>query len=196
MRLPVLTLLLVMLSSIHAFAQDDLPPVEIGAGYGGLLSRDKGGDITVGSTRPAFNIQVTLPFTPRFAFEAVATISTRTSASALHVTEGLYILQVKQRLRGLSGERFHAFLTYGGCGYFASLHQDAVTAARPNGSTYETVGYSFSHTDPPFFAVVGGGFQREVGERAAFRADAQTVMLLWWPAGVRLSAGISILFRE
>ena len=56
--------------------------------------------------------------------------------------------------------------------------------------------FSYNQSDPPFFAVIGGGFQRELGRRAAFRADAQMVTLLWLPVGMRLSAGISIPFEQ
>jgi hypothetical protein len=167
----------------------------VGAGYGALFVKEKGGDYTVGSSQPSIHVRVTLPFTLRFAFEAFVTISNSTSDPGFHRTDGLYILEVKQRLVGATGGRFHAFLTYGGAGYYARLHQDAFTGTRPNGAPYEISEYSFSHTDPPFFAVVGGGLQREVGHSAAFRADVQMLTLLWLPVGVRLSAGMSIPLR-
>jgi hypothetical protein len=156
----------------------------------------KGGDMTVGSTQPAIHLRVTVPFTPRFSFEALTTISSSTSEPASDRTDGLYIFQVKQRLVSASGERFHAFLTYGSAGYYARFHQNATTITRPGGTRYDIVEYRYSQTDPPFFAVVGGGFQRELGRRAAFRADAQMVTLLWFPVAVRLSAGISIPIGE
>ena len=191
---------LLILLSAAVSAQDARPPAEIGAGYGGLLVTEiasRGGDYTVGSSsRPAIDFRVTVPYTPRFSFEALATISSRTSATAFHLTNGLYILQVKQRLRSATGERFHAFLTYGATGYYAHLRQEAATLTGANGKPYGVDAYEIGHTDPPFFAIAGGGFQREVGHWAAVRADAQLVTLLWVPVGVRLSAGISIPFEE
>lgn len=181
------------LISAAAFAQET-PPVEIGAGYGGLLIVNRGGDYTVGTTRPAFHFGVTLPFKPRFSFEALMTISTTTASSALDVTDGVYILQVKQRL--FTRERFHAFVTYGAAGYYARFHQNALTITYPNGLTSYIPEARFEQNDPPFFAVIGSGFQREIGGHIAFRVDAQLVTLLWAPAGVRLSAGIAIPFAD
>jgi hypothetical protein len=187
---------LLALTSVAASAQEtqETPPVEIGAGYGGLLIINKGGDYTVGPTRSAFHFGVTLPFKPRFSFEALMTVSIRTAPSALDVTDGVYILQVKQRL--LAGKRFHTFVTYGGAGYYARFHQNALTVTYPNGRTSDIPEARFNQNDPPFFAVIGGGFQHQIGGHAAFRADAQLVTLLWLPASVRLSAGISIPFAE
>jgi hypothetical protein len=179
--------------STGAFAQET-PPVEIGAGYGGFLIVNKGGDYTVGGTRPAFHFGLTLPFKPRFAFEALMTVSTSTVPTKLDVTEGVYILQVKQRF--LSRERFHAFVTYGGAGYYARFHQNAYSVTYPTGFTFDTPEARFAQTDPPFFAVIGGGFQREIGGHTALRVDAQLLTLLWATAGVRLSAGIAIPFAD
>jgi hypothetical protein len=175
-----------------ASAQEAVPPPDVGVGYGALLVREKGGDYTIGSSQPSINLRVTLPFTPRFAFEAFATISNSTSDSGLHRTDGLYVLEVKQRLVGAAGGRFHAFLTYGGAGYYARLRQEAFTGTRPDGSSFSIVEYSYNHTDPPFFAVFGGGLQQEIGHRVALRTDVQMVTLLWVPFGVRLSAGVSL----
>jgi Outer membrane protein beta-barrel domain len=196
MRSIVIVAALLTLSSPAAASQDSLPPVEVGIGYGGLLVNNEGGDYTVGSTRPAFHLGLTLPYTPRFSFEALLTVSTRTSPTALHLTDGLYILEVKQRIRSLSGDRFHAFLTYGATGYYEHLHQSRTTVTHPNGTTSTIADYSFSDTAAPFFAAIGGGFQRAIGAHSAVRVDAQLVTVLWVPVGVRLSAGISIPFAE
>jgi len=187
---------LIVLASAAASAQDALPPPELGVGYGGLLVMEKGGDYTVGSTQPAIHLRLTFPFTPRFSFEGIATISNSTFEPAYHRTNGLYILQVKQQLGGTSGKRFHAFLTYGAAGYYLRLHQDAVTVARSGGATYDIGESTITQTDPPFFAAVGGGFQRELGRKVALCADAQMLTLLWMPVAVRLSAGISVPFGE
>ena len=191
-----LTAALLILLSAAVSAQHALPPPEVGAGYGGLLVGNEGGDYTVGSTRPAMHLRVTLPFTPQFSFEGLTTISSSTSESAFHRTNGLYILQVKQRLRSTTGEGFHGFLTYGAAGYYARLHQQAITVTRSNGTQTVVSEYAFHHTDPPFFAAIGGGFQHDLGRRAAFRADAQVLTLLWVPMGVQLSAGISVPLGE
>lgn len=183
---------LLVLLSAAASAQDALPLPELGAGYGGLIVKEKGGDMTVGSSQPAIHLRVTVPFTPRFSFEALTTISSGTSEPGFDRVNGLYILQVKQRLGGAVAQRSHAFLTYGAAGYFARFHQNPVTITRPGGTQYEIVEYRYNQTDPPFFAVVGGGFQRDLGRRVAFRADAQLVTLLWVPVAVRLSAGVSV----
>ncbi len=189
-----ITLLLLVCAA--ASAQDTVPPPEVGAGYGGLLVNRKGGDYTVGASRPAVDVRMTLPFTPRFAFEGLATISSSTSTSRLHITNAVYLLQVKQRLRSMTGERFHAFLTYGAAGYYAHLHQEAVTSIRPDGTPSSIGEFTFAHTDPPFFAVLDGGLQRELGRRAAFRADVQVITLAWAPFGVRASTGLSARLGE
>jgi len=189
-------LVLLSLFPVDASAQDGRPPAEIGGGYGGFLVMNRGGDYTVGSTRPAVDVRLTVPFTPRFSFEALTTISSRTSATALHVTNGIYMFQVKQRLQSASGERFHAFLSYGGAGYYAHLHQDPVTTTLPSGMTSSSTEYSYNQTDAPFFAVFGGGVQRELTHRAAVRVEAQLLTLAWSPFAVRLSAGVSIPFES
>lgn len=183
---------LLMLVTAAASAQDIVPAPEVGVGYGGLLVKEKGGDYTVGPSRPAIHLRLTLPFTPRFSFEGLTTISSRTSAPAFHVIDGLYLLQVKQRLRSATDERFHAFLTYGAAGYYARFHQKAITVTHANGIKEEIGEAAFHQTDAPFFALVGGGFQRELGRRAALRIDAQMVTLLWFPSAARFSAGISL----
>src|SRR5712691_6092248 len=87
---------LLILLSAAAAAQDARPPAEVGAGYGGLLVNEKGGDYTVGSSQPQIHLRVTIPYTPRFSFEGLMTIGNSTTANAFHSTHGLYILQVKQ----------------------------------------------------------------------------------------------------
>jgi hypothetical protein len=184
--------LLILLSAAAVSAQDRLPLPEVGGGYGGLIVKEKGGDMTVGSSQPGVHLRLTFPFTPRFSFEALTTISSSTTEPGFDRTNGLYIFQVKQRLGGSADHRNHAFLTYGAAGYYGRFHQNAVTILRPVGRPEEIVEYTYNQTDPPFFAVVGGGVQRELGRRVAFRADAQLVTLAWLPVAVRLSAGISL----
>ena len=184
------------LFSAAASAQEAVAPVELHVGYGELLVTGEGGDYTVGPTRPAFHLGATFPVSPRFSIEALTTISSRTSLTALHVTDGIYIVEVKQRVQSLSGDRFHTFLTYGAAGYFASLHQSETTITRPNGTSSTINSYAISHTDPPLFAAIGGGFQRAIGSRSAVRVDAQVMTLAWAPFAVRLSAGMAIPFAE
>lgn len=191
-----LAVTLLILVAASASAQDATPPPELGVGYGGLLVLEKGGDYTVGSSQPAIHLRLTFPFTPRFSFEGLATISNSTFEPAYHRTNGLYILQVKQQLGSARDRRFHAFLTYGAAGYYLRLHQDATTVTRAGGSSFDISESTISQTDPPFFAVVGGGFQHALGRRVAIRADAQVVTLLWVPFAVRVSAGISVPFGE
>ena len=183
---------LILLSAAAASAQDPLPLPEIGAGYGGLIVKEKGGDMTVGASQPAIHLRATVPFTPRFSFEALTTISSSTTEPGFDRTNGLYIFQVKQRLGGATDQRSYAFLTYGAAGYYGRFHQNPVSVTLPGGRQENIVEYTYNQTDPPFFAVVGGGVQHDLGRRVAFRADAQLVTLAWHPVAVRLSAGISL----
>jgi hypothetical protein len=148
---------------------------------------------TGGPDQTAVHLRVTLPFTRQFSFECVVTIGGRGN-EFWHRTEGFYVFQVKQRLVRATGDRFHVFLTYGAAGYYAHVHQPAAQVTLDDGTVVPIPESSYTETDPPIAAIMGAGFQRELGRRVALRAEAQLMTLLWIPLGVRLSAGVSIPF--
>jgi hypothetical protein len=102
----------------QAFSQQPSPPE---VGIGGEHFFPTYGDWFTDSLRESSaNLRVTLPFTPRFAFEAIGTVGRR-GDEFYQRTEGLYFLQVKQRLRRNQLHRFQPFITYGAAGYYAHV---------------------------------------------------------------------------
>jgi hypothetical protein len=182
-----------IVAAARAGAQEARPPVDVGVGFGRLFVHEYEDFFTGGPDQSAVDLRVSLPFTPRFAFEGMITVGRR-NAAFQHRTEGLYLLQVKQRLRSATGDRFHVFLTYGAAGYYAHVHQTAGQVLLPDGTKFPIPEFSYTETGPPLAAVLGGGVQHELAGRVAIRSEAQLVTVLWLPLGVRLSAGVSIPF--
>ena len=136
-------------------------------------------------------LRVTVPFTPRFAVEGSTTIGQRGSEFFTRI-EGLYMVQIRQRLRHSADGAFQPFVTYGAAGYYAHVSQRQVVVPNPGGGVYTTPAYSYTEVDEPFAAVFGGGFQQRLGSRLALRADAQMVTFLYLPLGYRFSTSVSI----
>jgi hypothetical protein len=146
------------------------PPAEIGVGLSGAGSMLGDGAERFTGAYP--ELRLTLPYTPRFSFEIVLLASAGGPASP----HGLYLLQVKQTERGRH-RSFRGFVTYGLAGTF---HQTgAGTRAR-------------AEIIPPVLGVGGFGFERDLGARAALRADMQGFAFLYHPAGARFSTGLSV----
>ena len=153
------------------------PPVELGVGVNGIRIAD----IDFLQPRvagPALDLRATVPLTARFAVEALVTID-RATNSYERRDEGLYTLQIKQRIARVSTARTHVFLTYGATGNYAR-----VSATR----------YAYTEADPPVFATVGAGVERTLGRYLGVRVDAQVMTVLYLPLAVRVSAGLSIPF--
>jgi hypothetical protein len=155
------------------------PPLEFGVGLtaAGINDVDF---IDLRLAGPALDLRVTLPLTPRFAFEATATVAGDTTAS-VRQTAGLYTLQIRQRIARASTGRSQVFVTYGGTGNYSRV-------SGPH--------YAYNATDPPVFTTAGVSFQQTLGRHVAVRFDAQAITLLYLPLAARVSAGLSIPLRR
>jgi hypothetical protein len=137
------------------------------------------------------DVRVTLPFTPRFAFEGAGTIGRRQNDYSSRV-EGFYIMQIKQRLIRAERGAFRPFLTYGVAGYYSHFSRPELHLPGPNGSLMTYPAYSQFEHDPPLATLFGGGFQQRLSNRLALRADVQMMTLLYLPLGSRYSVGLSV----
>jgi hypothetical protein len=170
------------------------PPPEVG--IGGERFFPNYGDFSTDSIdEPSVSLRVTVPFTPRFAFEAIATVGRRND-EYFQRTEGLYFLQVRQRFRRDPGHRFQPFITYGATGYHAHVKQRDVTIRQPDGSVKTYAGFAYKEFEEPIATAFGAGFQQRLGPYVALRADMQLVTFAWLPLGVRYSTSVSIPLRR
>jgi len=144
-------------------------------------------------TQTTYDIRFTQPLTPRFAFEAIGTVGQRDTGYGTR-TEGLYLLQIRQRLVRAEGSRLKPFLTYGAVGYHNHFAQKAGEFTLPNGNVVHYPATTYHEVDAPLLTSIGGGVQYELGSHAAVRADLQLVTLLYIPVGTRASVGVSIPF--
>lgn len=124
------------------------------------------------------DLRVTAPLTRRFAVEGFVTIGRYRNQWQEREERGFYGVQIKQRLAGIGGDRFHAFVTYGSAGQDSRVH---------------LFGRTEHHLTPPWLPLAGGGFQQTLGQsRMAWRVDAQAVLFAYVPFGLRVSTGLSI----
>lgn len=167
------------------------PPFEFGVGFGGVATVPYEDILGDGPTAPAIDVRTTAPLTPRFAVEGVFTVG-RSSTDYYRRTEGLFLIQVRQRLASATRGAFHGFLTYGATGYWARVSQKEVRFVDDAGQLQVSPGFQYTEIDEPVVAVLGGGVQYALGRRAAIRADAQYVTFVYIPLGVRFSGGVSV----
>ena len=168
----------ILWSAGHAAAQEARPPIEVGVGVSRLITVPYEDFFTSDFVAPALDVRATVPLTPRFSFEAIGTIGRESTARFTRV-DGLYLLQVKQRLRSATRGRFHGFLTYGAAGYYNHVRQDGVR---------------YTSWDEPYAAVAGGGVQYALADRVAVRAEAQMLAFVYIPIGARIAGSVSIPF--
>lgn len=174
----------------QAAASDPKPSPEIAVGVGRLPTR-YGDIITQDLTEPTLDVGVTVPFGARFALEGIWTVGRRNSAYASR-TEGLFVGQVRQRLPRLERDGWRPFLTYGAAGYYGLVQIPAAEIPQPGGIVIHRPATSFSEVEELVAMLVGGGVQRRLHRRAAFRVDAQFQTFLWQPLGGRFFAGVSL----
>ena len=190
--LPLLLVALSLVVGVDRASAGERPPAEIAVGVSRLapiyfdLSTD---DLT----QATLDIRFTQPLTPRFAFEAIGTVGHRDTGYGT-TTEGLYLLQIRQRLVRAEGTRLKPFLTYGVVGYHGHFKQPARDFTLPNGDVFRSPATTYHEVDAPLLTSIGGGVQYQVGSHAAIRADVQLVTLLYIPVGTRTSVGVSIPF--
>jgi hypothetical protein len=163
-------------SAQPAAGQTRRPAFEIGAGISGIqvfevdfLQPEPFG--------PSGDVRLTVPLTPRFAFEGTWMIARRTNPIERRVRT-LYALQIRQRLARASSERTDVFLTYGALGSYARVSSHLFPA--------------YSEHEAPIYVVAGAGLQHDIARRLAVRADAQLFTVLYLPLGVRVAAGMSV----
>jgi hypothetical protein len=112
------------------------------------------------------------------------------SGAGNEATIGFYGVQFRHDFAGRDAV-VKPFLTYGIIGVFGREHgydvhyvsDGVVTDRHIGGDTFVT---------PPFIGLVGGGIQRRVSSRLAVRFEAQAVVALVIPAGVRFAAGVTV----
>jgi hypothetical protein len=166
------------------------PPPEVGVGvtrFFPIYADSSTDSLDEGSA----DLRVTLPFTPRFAFEGIGTIGQRGNEYWSR-TEGLYLMQIRQRLRRTGSSPFQPFITYGAAGYYAHVAQRDVTIPQRGGGSYIIPADSYNEVDEPFAIAVGAGFQQRLAGYAAVRAEAQLLTFLYLPLGYRFSTSVSI----
>jgi hypothetical protein len=139
-------------------------------------------------SEPTGHVRITWPFARHFSLEGITTIGRRTDDYSSR-TEGLYVVQVQQRLGG-SDHSLQTFVTYGGAGYYSHV---VYRAASFNGVTMPHG--SFSKIEPPVATTVGVGVQQRLARRLAIRVDAQLLTLLYLPLGYALSTSVSVPLR-
>jgi hypothetical protein len=117
---------------------------------------------------PGGDVRLTVPVSERGDVETLFAVS----PSGTGETLGFYGVQFRQRLRHARSV-VEPFLTYGGIGIFY----------RDDGDSMVT---------PPVIGFVGGGVEHRVHRRLAVRVEAQAIVLLVVPIGVRVAAGVSV----
>jgi hypothetical protein len=183
---PLIAWLSVFCTATQSNAQTAHAPPELGVGVSWLVPR-YGDYVTDTMTEPTGGVRITLPFARNFAFESLVTLG-RQGNDVRHRTEGLYVLQVKQRVYANELQSIQMFVTYGAAGYYAHVVQREIQ----RDGVVQTRGFSYSEVEQPLATMFGIGVQRRLGQRIAIRADAQLLTLLYLPLGYGVSTGVSI----
>ena len=174
-------------AAADSLAQTAHPPPELGIGVSWLVPRPGGDYVTDQMTEPTAVVRVTMPFANSFAIEGLVSIGQQ-DEDPRQRTEGLYVVQIKQRLPGFEQRPFHIFITYGVVGYYAHVVQREVEY----GNGQRARGFSYSEIEEPLATQFGVGIQRRLTPRLAVRGDAQLLTLLTLPLGYAFSTGVSV----
>jgi hypothetical protein len=159
-----LTLLMTLAHPAVTHAQSAGPRnIEIGGGGGGIFS-------WWGSPPAGGDVRLSVPVTPRVMFETIVAMTPIEHSEVA----GFYGGQMRRSVRRRDDSGFESFITFGAIGAFAHSH---------NGGTVIV---------PPLIGLLGGGVQQRVADRLAVRVEAQAVMALVVPVGVRMAAGVSV----
>lgn len=169
----------VVLTAGAAHAQPATLPTEVAIGASVFVPRPDDW-ITDDLTEPAADFRVTKTLSRNFAVEGILTAGRRHERFST-LTEGLYLIQIRQRLVRLDRAQLHWFLTYGIGGYYAFVKDQW----RSPDSSYRTI-------DEPYNAFLGLAFQRELSSHLAIRADAQIATVAYLPIGSRYAVGVSV----
>jgi hypothetical protein len=177
----LIALAAVIFTAAEVHAQPASLPTEVGVGASVFVPRPDDW-ITDDLTERAADFRITKPLSRNFAVEALVTVGRRNERFS-SLTEGLYLIQVRQRLARLDRRTLHWFLTYGAGGYYAFVKDQRRSAH----SAYRTI-------DEPYNAFLGVAVQREIASHLAVRADAQIATVAYIPIGSRYSVGLSVPF--
>jgi hypothetical protein len=137
---------------------------------------------------PGGDVRLTFPVSDRFAVETLVA-ATPTFAD---FTAGFYGVQVKQRIRKGASATVQPFVSYGAIGVFAHYHDDEYRYTSASSLPVVVPSHRGTFVSPPLLGLIGGGVQRSVASRLAVRIEAQAVMALVLPVGVRVAAGVSV----
>lgn len=132
--------------------------------YGPFGVGDLGGDLPTSG-----ELRLIVPATATFGIEPFATVWSRQVRSRRRNTEGLFGVQLRQRVVQLDDRRGHIFATYGAAGYYSG----------------QSVGEGV-------FGVFGLGLHHRVTGYLAFRPEVQLVTFHVVPIGARFAVGLSI----
>ena len=177
------------------------PPIQLSVGPAHFSTT--GLDIFPGGIGAAPEVRVTVPWSPRFAFETVVMVTRRHYATPyydvegekkLHSThvEGVYAFQIRQRLEAGSQGGFESFVTYGGTGYYDFMTDAPETALRFADGQISVIRASYRRNVPPIATTVGYGIQQQLGRHLAVRADVQLLAALVAPFGFRASTSVTV----
>lgn len=187
----VLAIVIVGSAAGRAAAQESRPPVEVGAGIGALMTVPYEDFFTNDFASPAGDLRLSVPMSPRFSFEATGSLGRRGNQFNTRL-EGLYLLQIKQRLRSATRGGFHAFLAYGLAGYWARVSQKEVRSLQPNGEYVVHPAFKYTEWEQPLATFAGGGVQYALSPHVALRTEVRLVSLVFLPMGVRVAGSVSI----
>jgi len=177
------------------------PPIQLGVGPAHFSMADL--DISLGGISAAPEVRLTVPWSPRFAFETVVMITRRHYATPYYDVEGekklqsthlegVYAFQIRQRLEGGSRSGFESFVTYGGTGYYDFITDAPETVLRFADGQLSAIRASDRRNVPPVATTVGYGVQQQLGRHLALRADLQLLAVVVKPFGFRASASVTV----
>ena len=184
-----------------AETRSGLPPIQLGVGPAHFSMADL--DISLGGISAAPEVRLTVPWSPRFAFETVVMVTRRHYATPYYDVEGekklqsthlegVYAFQIRQRLEGGARGGFESFVTYGGTGYYDFITDAPETVLRFADGQLSAIRASDRRNLPPVATTVGYGVQQQLGRHLALRADLQLLAVVVKPFGFRASASVTV----
>ena len=186
----------ILVAAARAEAQG---PIEVGGGLA-FAALENGGDFWGdGVKHVGAEVHATLPLTQRFGLDLSTTVGhrnlrrqqyspVRIEGGEIRRTEGMYTINVRQRIGRRTPGTSYGFASYGLAGLFSTTSYAPLRETYPNGQVDTYPGSTSSNHLAPGFPVVGGGFQKELSPRLAVRADTIVLFFLYIPVGFRASA--------
>lgn len=198
----LVVLLTLALTAAAVRAQAQVAEVSVGVGGANLSAGYEMWTLNLHS--PALDARTNVRLNDRFSIEPYVTYGRRSISVSEYGsnviggdtqrTEGLYGVVLHQRLRSTTRSGFHAYLSYGLSGaYFKeAIPEHRFVSGR---TVYHTApAWTRSQNDAMLYPSVGFGVRKALGDHLAVRADADLVVFLVIPAGVRASVGVVVPF--